>query len=54
MDIYKKVEKIVDIILSVYPMARLFKNKIMKKIQKVPASTLKRIISEIKKVLEKE
>lgn len=52
MDIYKKVEKIVDIILSVYPMFKLFKNKIIKNIKKVPESTLKRMISKIKKVLE--
>lgn len=54
MTIYEKIEKIIDIVLDVYPMGRLFKNKIMNKVQKISEPRLKRILSEMKDVLEEE
>lgn len=54
MTVYEKIEKIIDIVLNVYPMAKLFKNKIMKKAKEIPESTLRRVISEIKNVLGEE
>ena len=54
MTIYEKIKKIIDIVLDVYPMGRLFKNKIMNKVQKIPEPVLKRILSEMKNVLEEK
>lgn len=54
IDVYKKIEEIVNIIIGIYPMARLFKDKIMAKIKKVPESTLENILFEIKIVLDEK
>jgi len=54
MTVYEKIEKIIDIVLNVYPRGRLFKNKIMNNVQKISEPTLRRILSEMKNVLEEE
>lgn len=55
-NIYQKIDKIVDIILNLYPAAKLFgvKGKIMSRVHKVPEPTLKHLISRIKNILEEE
>ncbi len=53
MDVYNGTEEIVNVILKIYPMGKIFKGKIMEKVKKVPEKELKKILTEVKEIVDK-